>query len=133
MYYLPLRTPRQPSPHPPPLNSLFVIITALHAILIFIIGHHDPVVRNRILRWNALLTHFTFTFSQRHSSTLSAVIYDTHTLFTEVLDDPEKYGFKDNFSKCHAKECIWDDDLHPTFAMHEVVARDLARVLASGV
>ena len=67
-----------------------------------------------------------------HTDLVAAVVYDTHALFTEVLNEPGKWGFKDNLSKCHDWDCIWDDDLHPTFAMHKVVAKDLAAFLRKG-
>lgn len=95
-------------------------------------GHNDEGVRNLINEWNALLNEFTIVFRQRYANLVTALVYDTHALFTEVLNEPEKWGFKDNLSKCHDWECIWDDDLHPTFAMHKVVAKDLAAFLISG-
>ena len=77
------------------------------------------------------MNEFTVAFRQRYTDLVAAVVYDTHALFTEVLNEPGKWGFKDNLSKCHDWDCIWDDDLHPTFAMHKVVAKDLAAFLSS--
>jgi phospholipase/lecithinase/hemolysin len=56
------------------------------------------------------------------------MIYSSYDTFTRVLRDPVSHGFA---AEDATKEGggIWYDHLHPTSAMHDVVARDIARFL----
>jgi phospholipase/lecithinase/hemolysin len=87
----------------------------------------------RIKAWNSNLIEYAQKFSEKHGD-VRVRIYDAAALFTRVLDDPKKYGFKDSTSKfmlsdAEEESCIWYDDLHPTSAMHKILAADLARFL----
>jgi phospholipase/lecithinase/hemolysin len=93
-----------------------------------IAGNNNQATKSRIREWNLKLADFTSVFRNRHLDA-SVYIYDVVTLFTEVLDNPKKYGFKDAGSQCPTDECIWNDDLHPTSAMHKVIAADLEKFL----
>ena len=46
-----------------------------------------------------------------------------------MLDNPKKYGFRNGTSTGDSKECVWQDILHPTSAMHKVIAADVAKFL----
>jgi phospholipase/lecithinase/hemolysin len=46
-----------------------------------------------------------------------------------VLDNPTKYGFRNGTSRGDSKKCVWQDILHPTTAMHMVIAADVAKFL----
>jgi phospholipase/lecithinase/hemolysin len=85
-------------------------------------------LQSRIIEWNTRLEEFAAAFRARHCS-VSVSIYDTSALMNKVLDDPEKYGFKDSLSSCHSEECIWYDGIHITFAMHKILAHDIANFL----
>lgn len=67
-------------------------------------------------------------FRERHSD-VSLDVYDVAGLFNDVLDNPAKYGFKDAISYGDPEKCVWSDILHPTSAMHKVIAADVARFL----
>jgi phospholipase/lecithinase/hemolysin len=56
------------------------------------------------------------------------MIYSSYDTFNRVLDDPESHGFTlpDIGKKGGA---IWRDDLHPTSAMHDIIAKDIAQFL----
>jgi phospholipase/lecithinase/hemolysin len=106
------------------------VITFHYVVLIIGKARGAERLHIRIAEWNADLVHLVNAFHQRHSDSFLA-IYDTSIVFNEVLDNPTKYGFKDADSECQTKECIWNDDLHPTFAFHKLLAEDLATFLAS--
>jgi len=80
--------------------------------------------------WNSNLTHFAQHFSDKHRDAY-VEIYDAVWLFNEVLDHPDHYGFKGAWDICPTGECIWLDELHPTWAFHKVLAQDMASFLDS--
>ena len=56
------------------------------------------------------------------------MVYSSYDTFTRVLDDPELHGFTpEDVSKKGG--AIWRDDLHPTSAMHAIIANDMAQLL----
>jgi phospholipase/lecithinase/hemolysin len=87
-----------------------------------------PLLGSRISQWNTALPQFANRFSNDHLD-ISVAVYDVNTPFTTVLDNPQKYGFKDAVSICHTSECIWADIVHSTFAMHKILALNIARFL----
>jgi len=91
------------------------------------IGTHNKALGSRIEEWNEKLTSFSKTFNDRHAD-LSLAIYDAYSVFTSVLDDPEKHGFRDVLSICY-EECIWHDHIHPTAKVHELLAEGLLTLL----
>lgn len=56
------------------------------------------------------------------------MVYSSYDTFIRVLDDPESHGFapEDVGKKGGA---IWHDNLHPTSAMHAIIAKDMALLL----
>jgi phospholipase/lecithinase/hemolysin len=83
----------------------------------------------RIDEWNAKLPELAEVFKRAHPG-VAIAIYNAHALFTKVLDKPDEYGFKDAFSIGDSDDkCIWKDELHPTSAMHKVLAADIAEFL----
>lgn len=71
---------------------------------------------------------FVNGFQQNHQD-VSVRVYDAAGLFAEVLDNPIEYGFKDSISAGDSEDCIWFDYLHPTSAMHKILAADVAKFL----
>jgi len=67
--------------------------------------------------------------SRKHTLDVVIGVYDAAALFNDALDNPKKYGFKNGISQGDSRECIWRDSLHPTMAMHKVVAADVIRFL----
>jgi len=56
------------------------------------------------------------------------MIYSSYDTSTRVLDDPISHGFIfDDISKEGGG--IWVDHLHPTSAMHEIIAKNMAHFL----
>ena len=81
----------------------------------------------RILLWNSCLQTKVKEFLEENSGT-TGVVFDVASVFAEVLDDPTKFGFKD--ARDHGKEdCVWNDVLHPTSKMHQIIAKEFVKVL----
>ncbi|KAL5001723.1 GDSL lipase/esterase [Aspergillus recurvatus] len=55
--------------------------------------------------------------------------YDAWSFFTEVLDNPQEYGFVDSTCIGASKGCVWWDDFHPVSALHRLLAADVGRFL----
>lgn len=89
-----------------------------------------PDLAERIEYWNSELPNYVSDFAATHSG-VSTAIYDAHALWTMVLDDPKKYGFKDAVCNCSCNTCIWVDGLHSTYAMHKIFAADLTNFLGN--
>ena len=79
-------------------------------------------------KWNQELGKYVRLFVNAHPRETTAMVYSSYDTFTRVLDDPESHGFalEDVDKKGGA---IWRDDLHPTSAMHAIIAKDMALLL----
>jgi phospholipase/lecithinase/hemolysin len=93
-----------------------------------IIGRDSNSLRSQIGDWNVALAELATRFRQFHTD-VDVLVYDVAALFAEVLDHPTKYGFR-NASSYGGEDCVWLDILHPTSAMHKVIAADVARFLS---
>jgi len=76
------------------------------------------------------LVEFTNEFLRSHDD-VDVAVYDVARLFNEVLNNPQKFGFKDGTSFDDSEKCVWQDILHPTSAMHKVIAADVAKFLTN--
>ncbi|OJJ06243.1 hypothetical protein ASPVEDRAFT_139349 [Aspergillus versicolor CBS 583.65] len=62
---------------------------------------------------------------------VTAVLYDSWSFMTDVLDNPAKYGFQD--ATCINEDgvsCVWWNDYHPSAKYHQLQAEDMKAVLA---
>ena len=84
-------------------------------------------LRCRIILWNSYLQTVVKEFLEGHSEAITA-IYDVASVFTSVLDDPTKFGFKDS-TDWGDENCVWDDALHPTSKMHHIIAEEFVKVI----
>ncbi|KAH7389135.1 hypothetical protein BKA64DRAFT_130571 [Cadophora sp. MPI-SDFR-AT-0126] len=57
------------------------------------------------------------------------ILYDVHTFFSKVLDDPKAYGFKDNMSQ-DEDGCMWSGSFHIRTGFDDVIAKDMADTIA---
>lgn len=57
------------------------------------------------------------------------MLYDVHTFFSKVLDDPQAYGFKDNISQ-DEDGCMWSGSFHIRTGFDDVIAKDMAKIIA---
>lgn len=60
----------------------------------------------------------------------TVVLFSSWNTFTRVLDDPEQYGFAGD-DPVRSRGGIWVDDMHPTSAMHAVIAKEVALLIKS--
>jgi sugar lactone lactonase YvrE len=60
----------------------------------------------------------------------SIKLYDSNKFLGKVLDDPTTYGFTNN-SCSDADGCIWVGGFHIESAMHNIVAKDMGKVLST--
>ncbi|TCD59851.1 hypothetical protein EIP91_011325 [Steccherinum ochraceum] len=77
--------------------------------------------------WNTTLAGYVAKFASGHDDATS-MIFSSYRTFTNILTEPEKYGFKKDEAKKYAGE-IWVDHIHPTSKVHSIVARDMATFL----
>lgn len=80
-------------------------------------------------RWNELLLS---SAEELASSTTNATIlvFSSHRLLSEVLNGPKDYGFnEDDVTEAGGK--IWEDQLHLTSDVHEILAQQLKEALLS--
>jgi hypothetical protein len=79
-------------------------------------------------KWNQELRKYVRLFATSHPLEITAMVYSSHDTFNRVLDDPQSHGFAphDIDKKGGA---IWCDDLHPSSAMHDIIAKDISRFL----
>lgn len=69
------------------------------------------------------------SFTQAHPDA-TAMIYSSHHTFTQVLDNPGSYDFvPDDVAKMRG--AIWIDNIHPTTAMHKIIAREIGAFLGN--
>ena len=78
--------------------------------------------------WNRNLIRFANEFQRRHGD-ISTAVYDTCPIFNAVMNNPRKYGFKDAVSQCLESDCMWFDDLHPSYGVHRILAANLVKFL----
>ena len=76
-----------------------------------------------------LFPEYVQTFTSTYNG-VRTVIYDAFSLFSEILDNPTWYGFKDNSSyTCigctNGTGDFWSNNYHPTTDVHERLARDM--------
>ncbi|KAF8625822.1 hypothetical protein AX15_005202 [Amanita polypyramis BW_CC] len=84
---------------------------------------------NRYDKWNIALREAITTFAAGHED-ITVLLYSSHATFTKILDEPGKYGFEAADLRKRGGS-IWVDHLHPSSAVHRVVAADIAAFLGS--
>ena len=84
-------------------------------------------LRRRITLWNSYLRTVVQEFREGHSGAI-AVIYDVASVFTSVLEHPTNFGFKDS-TDWGDENCVWNDALHPTSKMHQIIAEEFVMVI----
>ena len=115
-------------------------------------GH--PVPNLAVSSWNTRLFSLATNLTRAHPDA-TVFHFDTHALFNEVMDDPKSYPetaiYKNTTDNCGAykdlskkddfnKKCgiklekyLWHDPLHPTTAVHDAMAAQIAQMLEAGL
>jgi phospholipase/lecithinase/hemolysin len=82
-------------------------------------------LHSRISSWNSILRQYARKFlCQRKDA--NVWVWDSQDTVNAILDNPQKYGFRDALSSCRDRECVWRDTVHPTFATQRFLAHDIA-------
>jgi len=119
-------------------NFFFVNIPPLQRAPMVFETNNQTIVDNYIegvALYNELLPTYVQNFTSGHEGVRS-IIYDSHSLFNEILDHPRKYGFKDN--TCYScigcrnvTGCFWSNNYHPVWQVQERMARDMVANLTA--
>lgn len=83
--------------------------------------------------WNLALDNAIRTFVAEKSTKndpITAIYFSSHKVFSALLDHPDEYGFPQKDTQ-KAGGSIWMDHLHPTSAVHLIVAMELHVMLSS--
>lgn len=82
-------------------------------------------MKNRVDTWNELLDTAVHEFAA--STTATIMLFSSHEVISAILDEPEQHGFAQD----DAKEIgsIWEDELHLTSAVHDILAERLVTKL----
>ncbi|GJE94700.1 hypothetical protein PsYK624_108710 [Phanerochaete sordida] len=67
-----------------------------------------------------------------NNTAVKAWLWDSHAVFTAILNDPTTYDFVDNTSFGQPGD-FWGNNYHPSSAAHELLAQDIAQVLNSTI
>jgi phospholipase/lecithinase/hemolysin len=83
----------------------------------------------KYVNWNASLQQAIESFvNPAEHPGATALYFSAHNVFNAFLDDPERYGFQEADKKLSGGG-IWNDHLHPTSAVHNIIAKELADFL----
>ena len=91
----------------------------------YVPGEGTPSLSDKVKAWNSNLTEFVQNFREKHTDAYIE-IYDSASLFTKVMDNPDHYGFIGPVDICTTGKCLWADHIHPSSAFHKVIAQDIA-------
>ncbi|OSD02504.1 carbohydrate esterase family 16 protein [Trametes coccinea BRFM310] len=83
-----------------------------------------PTYKQHILDYNAALAEHVASFAETHRD-VTVLSFDAHTWFNTILDDADKYGFKNitGFCECKDPDFFWFNTGHPTEHVHRLLAR----------
>ena len=81
-----------------------------------------------VLTWNAKLGEAARAFAAAHPDA-TVLIWSSWRLFEQVYSDPESFGFREEDLADHEGR-VFVDGLHPTSAMHEIVAAQILDFLS---
>lgn len=117
-------------------TCLFAISYPLPSLLILFFKDKNAQVkeiRARFNSWNMTLDKAIRSFVADKSTTddpITAIYFSSHRVFTALLNHPKKYGFPQK-DIAKSRRSIWIDHLHPTSAVHHILASELDSLLSS--
>ena len=82
----------------------------------------------KCLEWKADLQQHIDEFVAAKGD-VSAFVFDIHGITSRILADPVKFGFPSGSGHMH-DGVTFVDNIHPTSAVHKILARELATLLA---
>ncbi|KAF3293813.1 hypothetical protein TWF132_004401 [Orbilia oligospora] len=85
-----------------------------------------------IATWNSKLQIYITNFKSSHSGS-NTFLVDSNAQFTMVLNNPTTYGLSsDTKSSGTNQQLFWADVYHPNTVMHDVLGKEVARVVQVG-
>ncbi|CAE6482588.1 unnamed protein product [Rhizoctonia solani] len=90
-------------------------------------SNNNATLASLVSSWNTQLKAAGEAFQAKHSD-IAVFYYDSWSLYTKLLDSPAQYGFTDVTSTGGS---FWIDTIHPRTKVHQYMAEDLAKFLAS--
>ncbi|KAK6362623.1 hypothetical protein TWF730_000079 [Orbilia blumenaviensis] len=85
-----------------------------------------------IITWNSKLQTYISNFKSSHSG-VNIFSVDANAQFTMVLNNPTSYGLSsDTRSTGNNQQLFWADVYHPNTVMHDVLGKEVARVVQAG-
>ncbi|KAI0054124.1 carbohydrate esterase family 16 protein [Auriscalpium vulgare] len=119
------------------LHDLYVKASARNFVLINVppidrspqaVDFESPgEIEKRVKTWNELLQAQATDFAQT-TKEATVLIFSSHQLLTEVLEDPLEYDFSEDDPTTEGGG-IWMDDLHLTSEVHGILAEQLLKSL----
>ncbi|KAK7472011.1 hypothetical protein VKT23_000118 [Stygiomarasmius scandens] len=67
------------------------------------------------------------------NSGVQTFLWDSNAAFTQILNNPTAYGFKDATTYGSGNGIFWGNNYHPSSAAHKLFAQDIAEVLEGTV
>ncbi|XP_006463806.1 hypothetical protein AGABI2DRAFT_120609 [Agaricus bisporus var. bisporus H97] len=80
-------------------------------------------IEERVETWNKLLRTQAIEF-QSKTTDATVLIFSSHKLFSDILDDPLEYEFTEDDPETEGGG-IWVDDLHPTSEVHDILGEQI--------
>ncbi|EIW61069.1 uncharacterized protein TRAVEDRAFT_120349 [Trametes versicolor FP-101664 SS1] len=92
-------------------------------------GPKPQKLQDGVLEWNSALSGASAKFAAEHTDA-TVLVWSSWRLFSDILANPAAYGFSQEDA---AKEegAIFEDGLHPTSAVHRVIAQELLEFLST--
>lgn len=84
----------------------------------------------RFIEWNKVLARKIREFAAAAGDPISALYFSSHKVFEDILNNPKSFGFPEKHVKKDGGD-IWVDHLHPTSAVHAIVAAEMEKFLNS--
>ncbi|KZV94991.1 hypothetical protein EXIGLDRAFT_766583 [Exidia glandulosa HHB12029] len=109
-------------------NFLFVDVPPVHRFPACTAAlQASPSLGDKYIAWNTSLNAAVERFRETHSD-ISAFLFSSFAVFSDVLDNPEAFGLKasDAFK---SYSTVWVDHLHPTSAVHKIFATRISEYL----
>ncbi|KAM0752847.1 hypothetical protein T439DRAFT_354325 [Meredithblackwellia eburnea MCA 4105] len=106
------------------------------------------VFHSNIALWNLKISDYAISFSTKYTGA-TALLFDTNSLFSDVLNNPASYGITNTKSACDAyalltttpvdldlpvcgapiSQYFWHNLYHPTFSVQKILADSFAKAL----
>ncbi|KAJ8655197.1 hypothetical protein O0I10_009065 [Lichtheimia ornata] len=104
-------------------------------------GLFEKTIRKRVQGLNSKLAALHQDLKDTAAAGSTWMLFDAWSKFTHILDHPQRYGLTNTTGYCpdwnHPEGCggsieeyFWFNDLHPTFKVHEFMAKAIADFLS---